>query len=43
MLEHQEELIRAVDQKIAQSTLREARAWLGLLMVSTTCSTAGEC
>jgi len=31
MLLRQEELIRELDEKTAESTLREARAWLGLL------------
>jgi len=31
MLERQGELMRAVDEKTAESSLREARAWLGLL------------
>jgi len=31
MLVHQEELMRVLDHKIAQSNLREARAWLGLV------------
>jgi len=31
MLAHQDELIRELDQKTAESNLREARAWLGLI------------
>lgn len=31
MLARQEELVRQLDEKTAQSNLREARAWLGLL------------
>jgi len=31
MLLRQEELIRELNEKTAESTLREARAWLGLL------------
>jgi hypothetical protein len=31
MLAKQEELMRVLDQKTAESNLREARAWLGLL------------
>ena len=31
MLARQEELIRELDDKTAESNLREARAWLGLL------------
>jgi ubiquinone/menaquinone biosynthesis C-methylase UbiE len=31
MLHYQAELMQAVDEKIAESALREARAWLGLL------------
>ena len=31
MLARQAELLREVDEKTAQSNLREARAWLGLL------------
>lgn len=31
MLQHQEELFEVLDQKTAESTLREARGWLGLL------------